>query len=105
MFCFSLLAMKRTTHDWEAHIGRQLRRARLDADLTQAEVASRCGVSALTIAKLESGAGSRLSTLIKAMKALGLEGQLDTLVPPAPISPIQVKREGKLRERASARRK
>ncbi len=97
--------MRRTIKDWETHIGSQLKRARLDANLTQSEVASRCGLSALTVAKLESGEGSRLATLIKVMKVLGLEGQLETLVPSTPISPIQVKRQGRLRQRASTKRR
>ena len=31
---------------------------------------------------LEGGQGSRLSTLIKVLKVLGLENQLETLIPP-----------------------
>lgn len=95
----------RSAEDWETHIGQRLKRARLDMNLTQAQVASRCGLTALTVAKLEAGNGSRLSTLVKVMKVLGLEGQLDLLVPETPISPIQLKQQGKLRQRAAGRRK
>lgn len=96
--------MRRSTDDWEAHIGRQIRRARLDANLTQEAVASRCGLSALTVAKLETGQGSRLSTLIKVLKVLGLEGQLETLVPTTPVSPIAIKQQGHVRLRARSKR-
>ena len=96
--------MRRNAEDWEALIGQRVRRARLDANLTQDEVASRCGLSALTVAKLEAGKGSRLSTLVKVMKALGIEGQLETLVPEAPVSPIQIKERGHVRQRARSRR-
>ena len=95
--------MKRSTNDWESYIGRQVKRARLDANITQEEVASRCGLSTLTVAKLEAGQGSRLSTLIKVLKVLGLEGQLETIVPEAPISPIQIMQSGHKRQRARSK--
>lgn len=97
--------MRLSTDDWESYIGNQIKRARLDANLTQEAVASRCGLSALTVAKLEAGRGSRLSTLIKVLKVLGMENQLETLVPVTPISPIRMKQQGHVRQRARSKRK
>ena len=82
--------MKRTVANWEQLIGERIKRARLDKNLTQNEVAERCGITQLTISKLESGKGSRLSTLINVMKVLDLEEQFEMLVPPKPVSPIQI---------------
>lgn len=96
--------MRLSVVDWEVHLGQQIKRARLDANLTQEEVASRCGITPLTVAKMEAGKGSRLSTFIGVLKVLGLENQLETLVPQQPISPIQVKQQGHLRQRARARK-
>lgn len=95
--------MKRNTEDWEIALDQRLKRHRLDMNMTQAEVASRCGLTQVTIAKLEAGKGSRLSTLIKVMKVLGIEEQLDLLAPPAPISPIRMNQYGTLRKRARSR--
>lgn len=97
--------MKRNVEEWEKHLGAQLKRARLDQNLSQAEVASRCGLSQLTVAKLEAGAGSRTNTLIKVMKVLGLESQLDMLVPARPISPIQIRSLRSVRQRAGTARR
>ncbi len=95
--------MKKNAQDWEAALGRRLKRQRLDMNMTQDEVASRSGLTQATIAKLERGDGSRLSTLIKVMKVLGIEEQLDLIAPAAPISPIQLRRYGKQRKRARSK--
>ena len=41
--------MRRNACDWEAHVGQQVKRARLEANLTQEEIASRCGLAPLTV--------------------------------------------------------
>lgn len=96
--------MRLSVNEWEIYLGKQIKRARLDANLTQEEVASRCGIAPLTVAKMEAGAGSRLASFIGVLKVLGLENQLEILVPQTPISPIQVKQQGHIRQRARARK-
>lgn len=55
-------------------IGAILRRARRNAGLTQAELGARVGLRQATISKLERGEpGTRLSTLMDVLSALGLE--------------------------------
>lgn len=55
-------------------IGAIIRRARRKAGLTQAELGKRIGLRQATISKLEAGEpATRLSTLLNALTALGLE--------------------------------
>lgn len=55
-------------------IGAIIRRARRNAGLTQAELGKRIGLRQATVSKLEAGeSATRLSTLLDALTALGLE--------------------------------
>lgn len=59
-------------------IGAIVRRVRRNARLTQAELGKRVGLRQATISKLEAGEpATRLSTLLDAMTALGLEIIID----------------------------
>lgn len=59
-------------------IGAIIRRARRNAGLTQAELGNRIGLRQATISKLEAGApAARVSTLLDALTALGLEIIID----------------------------
>ncbi|WP_431826373.1 helix-turn-helix domain-containing protein [Microbacterium algeriense] len=90
----------------ERLFGAQIRRARLYEDITQVELADRANISPVTLAKLETGQGSTLRTLIKEIKALDREDWLESLEPIPAVSPLALSRamEG-LREpqRASKR--
>jgi len=85
----------------EAEIGRRLEAARLAANISQAELAAEAGVSRRTITRLESGEGVSVNTLIRILRALGLEDRLAMLLPEADVSPIdRVRLHGKSRQRA-----
>lgn len=59
-------------------IGAFVRRARRTAGMTQAELGAKIGLRQATISKLESGEpATRLSTLLDALSALGLEIIID----------------------------
>lgn len=59
-------------------IGAIIRRARRNAKLTQTELGKRIGLRQATISKLEAGEpATRLSTLLDALTALGLEIIID----------------------------
>jgi HTH-type transcriptional regulator/antitoxin HipB len=61
-----------------SQIGAIIRRARRNAGLTQAELGKRIGLRQATISKLEAGEpATRLSTLLDALTALGLEIMID----------------------------
>ena len=87
-------------------LGRRVQSQRLNANLAQAEVAQKAGVSRRALQNLESGRVCTLSLLIRVLRALGKLGQLDTLLPEPGPSPLQLaKLKGRERQRASARRR
>lgn len=86
-------------------LGERLKRARLNRDMTQSEVAERAGVSRLAVLNAEKGE-ARLKVLVAVLSALDLAGQLDLFLPGQDVSPIQLAQlKGKARQRASGQRK
>lgn len=85
-------------------IGSRLKQARLNADLTQVEVANQAGVSRKAVLNAEKGK-VQLETLIAILEVLHLTSQLDSFLPVQAISPIQLaKLQGHKRQRASGRK-
>lgn len=59
-------------------IGAIIRRARRSSGLTQADLGARIGLRQATVSKLEKGeSATRISTLLDALTALGLEIIID----------------------------
>jgi putative transcriptional regulator len=85
-------------------IGERLKQARLNRNLSQAEVADLAGVARKTVLNAEKGK-VQLDIMIAIMMALDLTDQLDQFLPKQEISPLQLaKLQGKKRQRASSRR-
>ena len=81
-------------------LGRRLERHRIAADLTQAALAERAGVSKRTLERIEAGQGSELASLLRILRALDLLGSVDALIPELPASPLEeLKRKGRVRRR------
>lgn len=85
--------MGRTTDEWEARLGGQVRAERLRRGMDQASLASAANISTPSLSALENGAGSRLGTLIKVVRALGREEWLDGLAPVTEVSPLALLRD------------
>ncbi|MND41615.1 helix-turn-helix protein [compost metagenome] len=95
----------KTPHVIAEDIGNRLKQARLNQNLTQAEVAEKAGVDRRTVIKAEKGITS-LEDFIAILDSLDKTGQLVNLLPEQSISPIQLlKLQGKRRERASSNNK
>ena len=84
-----------TTQEWLERLGGSLRLRRVAAGLTQEDLAQRAGTGLSAVKHLESGHGANLTSFVKAVRALGAEGWLDALAPPAApaVSPMQLLRE------------
>ncbi len=86
-------------------LGNRLKQARLNADLTQAEVASRTGLNRRTILNAEKGA-VQLNNLVAILVSMDMTDQLNMFLPGQEISPIQLaKLKGQERQRASRSKK
>jgi transcriptional regulator with XRE-family HTH domain len=87
--------------DVEAEIGRRLESMRLAQNISQTDLAAEAGVSRRTITRLENGGGISVETLIRIMRALGIENRLAALLPDPGLRPIdRVRLKGKQRQRA-----
>jgi len=87
-------------------LGAKLARARLEKNLTQAQLAAQAGISLRTLSRIESGSGaSVVSAFIRVCRALGLAERFAAIVPNTVPSPMeQLKMQGRQRRRASGRR-
>lgn len=86
-------------------IGERMARVRLNRNQTQADLAREAGVSLRTVVRLEQGESVQLTNLLRVLRALDLLANLETLVPEPAESPLQqLKRQGRLRRRASSPR-
>lgn len=73
-----------------AELGRRLADRRLELDLTQGRLAREAGVSKRTVERLEAGESAQLTSLIRVLRALGLLGRLDGLVPEREPGPLDL---------------
>jgi putative transcriptional regulator len=85
-------------------LGHRIAQYRLNRNLTQSALAEEAGVSMRTLHRVEYGASTHISNMIRILRVLGLLENLEALIPEPAISPIQqVKMQGKKRRRASSR--
>ncbi len=87
-------------------IGGRLERRRIDAGLTQAQLAEEAGVSKRTVERIEAGHGTDSIMLLRVLRVLKLLEALEQLVPDLPQSPLLLlKSRGRARKRARPRRR
>ena len=83
-------------------LGERIGRLRIEAGLTQAELAERAGIGKRTLERVEAGRGGELVTLIRVLRALNALEGFKRLLPELPPSPIeQLELRGKQRKRVS----
>ncbi len=87
-------------------LGERVARHRIEAGLTQAELAERAGIGKRTLERVEAGLGAELVTLIRVLRALNAMAGFERVLPELPPSPIaQLKLRGKQRQRVSHARR
>ncbi|MEI6651698.1 MAG: helix-turn-helix domain-containing protein [Chlorobiaceae bacterium] len=89
-----------------AELGKRFAQHRLELQLTQGLLAEQAGVSKRTVERVEAGATTQISSMIRILRVLGLMDRLETLVPEAEPRPMDLlKLKGKMRKRASGKKK
>lgn len=84
-------------------LGRRLKVARLNKNISQQEVADKVGVARRTIVEAEKG-NARLDTFVAIMQVLGVADQLNLFLPEQEYSPLQIaKLKGKQRQRGTGK--
>lgn len=79
-------------------LGDRLGRCRIDAGLTQAQLAEEAGISKRTVERIEAGHSIDLVMLLRVLRVLKRLEVLDQLVPASPQSPLALLK-GRGRER------
>jgi transcriptional regulator with XRE-family HTH domain len=93
-----------TSMQLEAALCERLEQIRLSRNVTQAQLADEAGVSPRTIRRMAKGEGVSLDTFLRVLTALGLQGNLEALLPDPSVSPIdRVRSPRKQRRRARPR--
>jgi transcriptional regulator with XRE-family HTH domain len=87
-------------------LGAKLTRARLERNLTQAQMAAQAGIALRTLGRIERGSGAAVvSAFIRVCRVLGLVERFMAIVPDQVPSPMeQLKLRGRQRRRATGRR-
>jgi transcriptional regulator with XRE-family HTH domain len=78
-----------TSDQIEAALCKRLESVRLSRNITQAQLAEEAGVSPRTIGRLEKGQGVSMDTFIRIMMALGIQQNLEALLPDPTVRPIE----------------
>lgn len=83
-------------------LGERIAQYRIQAGLTQAELAERAGIGKRTLERVEAGHRSELVTLIRVLRTLNLLEGFERFLPELPPSPIeQLRFRGRQRRRVS----
>ncbi len=94
-----------TPHAITTELGDRIKVVRLNADLTQKELAEKAGISLKAVTNSEKGK-STLESIVAILIALELTEQLNSFIPKQEISPVQLaKLQGRERKRATGTRK
>lgn len=84
-------------------LGQQLKKLRLQKNITQEEIAQKTGVSRKTIVETERGRPATLITFVQLLRGLDKLDLLNEFIIAPVISPIQIaKLQAKTRKRASS---
>jgi transcriptional regulator with XRE-family HTH domain len=87
-------------------IGDRLERRRIDAGLTQAQLAEEAGISKRTVERIEAGRSSDFVMLLRVLRVLKLLEALDQSVSDLPQSPLVLLRgRGRARKRVGHSRR
>ena len=62
-------------------LGQRIRQNRISLNITQAELAEKCGISSSTENRIENGEDSKMSNYIRILSGLNMLGNLDVLIP------------------------
>jgi transcriptional regulator with XRE-family HTH domain len=90
-----------TSEQIESALCKRLESIRLTRNMTQVQLAKEAGVSPRTIGRLEKGQGVSVDTFIRVLTALGIQQNLEALLPDPTVRPIErIGRGGRERKRA-----
>lgn len=78
-----------TSAQIETALCKRLENIRLARNMTQVQLATEAGVSPRTIGRLEKGLGVSVDTFIRVLTALGIQQNLEALLPDPTVRPVE----------------
>src|SRR5580658_1619320 len=91
----------KTADELQGVLGERLRALRLSRNFAQRELAEKAGLSLRALHNLEAGAGSTVETFLRVLKALNAVDAIETLVPQAQVSPLEILKNDRVPRRVS----
>lgn len=86
-------------------LGIRLAQCRIAANISQAVLSERSGLSPRTVKNIESGKDFQVSSLFRFLRELGLASRMDLLIPDLSFSPVeQLREKRKIRKRVSMKK-
>ena len=85
-------------------LGSRIKQYRIALDITQIDLARKCGISISTETRIENGDDSKMSNYIKIMTALGIIDNINLLIPEEQPDYKAIYEERPSRKRATKRR-
>lgn len=64
-----------------SELGSRIKQYRISLNITQSELAQKCGLSLKTVARIENGNDTNFSNIIKIISEFGLSDNLNILIP------------------------
>lgn len=90
-----------TSDQIEKVLCKRLESIRLSRNITQLQLAEESSISLRTIGRLEKGQGVSVDTFIRVLTALGIQQNLETLLPDPSVRPVErIDIDGSERKRA-----
>ena len=88
-----------------AYLGKQIKQMRINAQMSQQDLADKSGISRATLTLVENGKGAKLDTLISLLRALQKLEILNNFETNAMVSPLLIARnKGKIAKKVYKRR-
>ena len=85
-------------------LGVRIKTARVRAQMTQSQLSERSGTGKSTVERAEKGQSVQLESLIKLLRALNCVGGLDSLLPSAEATPMEILKVAAPKTRYRARK-
>ncbi len=95
----------RTSAEWQAELGRQIRALRIRHNLDQRQLSERAGIALNAVKNIERGKGATLHSFIQTLRVLNRADWLGSLAPAVSISPVQMLKTRAPRQRVSRSRR
>lgn len=93
-----------STNEILKEIGTRIKSARIDAGLSQQDLAEQANVSIRTISNIEHGRDTSFATIIEVMRGIGRVQVFDSIIPETTLRPSRIVSAEKPRSRVSRNR-